>query len=66
MEKMFKILNFLRITDDSNRLSITNITVMLMMYKIISTPALSMQDIAIAIVPLFNYAYKKKLESGQE
>ena len=66
MNIVLRVLSFLRVTDENNNLSLTNLAVILMLTKIMTTPALSMQDIAIAAVPLMNYAYKRKISSEQE
>lgn len=60
-----KLFKFFRITDSNNELSITNLFVYLIMYKIYKTNALSMEDISICFVAISNYVYKKKLEKGK-
>lgn len=59
MNKLIRVGKFLRILDGENNLSISNITVMLMMTKVLATPALSMADIATALVALLPYTVKK-------
>ena len=63
---MIKILKFLRLADENNVLSITNIFMFIMMYKIYSTPALSMHDISVVFIAIANYSYKKKLNKDQD
>jgi len=61
--KTIKVLYFLRIVDETKeRLSLTNIALILGMIKIAITPALSMQDISLVLLPLFNYAHKRFVE----
>lgn len=57
--KLIRVGKFLRILDDQENLSISNLTAILMMAKVMSTPALSMQDIAVALVALAPYTAKK-------
>jgi hypothetical protein len=59
MNKLIRVGKFVRLLDGQNNLSISNLTVMLMMAKIITTPALSMADIATAMVALLPYTVKK-------
>lgn len=59
MNKLIRVGQFLRLLDGSNNLSISNLIVILMMVKIIATPALSMSDIAAALTSLLPYTVKK-------
>lgn len=59
MNRLIRVGQFLRLLDENNNLSISNLTVILMMAKIIATPALSMADIATALVALLPYTVKK-------
>lgn len=61
MKTLFKILKFFRITDENSVISITNLFMFIVMYKIMNTPALSMKDISIVLIVIVNYSYKKKL-----
>lgn len=65
-EKALELLRFFRLVDNNNLLSITNISVIIMVGKIASTNATSMQDIAVAIVALMAYAHKKHLGSSDK
>lgn len=59
MKRLVRVGQFLRILDGNNNLSISNLAVILMMVKILLTPALSMADIATALVALLPYTVKK-------
>lgn len=59
MEKLIKLGKFSRILDENGNISISNLTAMIMMGKVLTTPALSMQDIALALVALIPYTTKK-------
>lgn len=59
-----KILAFLRVTDaHDGRLSLSNISVIVVLTKIAFMPACSEMDIGALLVVLLNYAYKKRLAS---
>ena len=58
MEKLIKTGRFLRILDEENRISISNMAAILMMGKIL-TPAVSMQDIALGMTAFLPYIVKK-------
>ena len=62
MNKIRRLLKFLRLTDNDGLLSITNIFMIILLYKIAVTPALSIQDISIMFVAVSNYSLKKFLE----
>lgn len=59
MEKLIKLGKFTRLLDEQGNISISNLTAMIMMGKVLTTPALSMQDIALALVALIPYTTKK-------
>lgn len=59
MNKLIRLGQFFRILDSSNNLSISNLIVILMAVKIMTTPALSMADIAAALTSLLPYTVKK-------
>lgn len=59
MDKLIRAGKFVRLLDEQNNLSISNLTVIIMMAKILTTPALSMVDIASAMVGLLPYTVKK-------
>lgn len=59
MRRLIRVGQFFRLLDGQNNLSISNLVVILMMSKILVTPALSMADIAAAVTALLPYTIKK-------
>lgn len=59
MNKLIRLGQFFRLLDERNNLSISNLVVILMMVKILTTPALSMTDIATALTAMIPYTVKK-------
>jgi hypothetical protein len=59
MKRLIRVGHFLRILDGNNNLSISNLIVILMMGKVLTTPALSMADIATALAAMLPYTIKK-------
>jgi len=59
MEKIKRVGRFFRILDNENNLSISNIAAILMLGKIMVTPALGANDIGLALVSLMPYVTKK-------
>jgi len=59
MNKLIRLGQFFRLLDERNNLSISNLVVILMMSKILTTPAISMADIATALTAMIPYTVKK-------
>ena len=59
MKYLIRVGQFFRLLDDRNNLSISNLVVILMMSKILTTPAISMADIATALTAMIPYTVKK-------
>lgn len=55
-------LNFLRLIDDKQVLSLTNITMILIIYKIAVTPVMSFQDITALALGVLGYQAKRLIE----
>ena len=66
MEKLFKVLRFFRLTDESNVISLTNLALMAGIYKILVTNATSMNDVGLFLLPLLNYAHKRVVNNKEE
>ena len=66
MSKLVKVLvrvgQFTRILDSSNNLSISNITAMLMLAKVMTAPTVSMQGAGLALAAVLPYITKKVKE----
>lgn len=59
MDKLMKVLQFFRLVDENKQMSLTNIAVMVAIFKIAVTKASSMEDIGLLIVPMLGYAHKR-------
>jgi len=63
--KSSKLLQYLRLNDENNMVSITNIAVYLMLYKIYQTPAVSITDLTALAATILNYGHKKHLRTKE-
>ena len=64
LEKINKILQYLRINDEKGRVSLTNIALILILVKIAVVPATSMKDIAALMTVVLSYQVKRKIDKG--
>ena len=62
-EQASKVMRVIRLFDDKHRISLTNITMMLVMYKIAMTPVVSMQDLTALALGVLGYQAKRLMES---
>ena len=58
-----KSLGYLRINDEKNRLSLTNIAMILIIYKIYMTAATTFEDLGMLLGVLSSYQAKRFLEN---
>lgn len=58
-----KALKYLRINDENNMLSLTNIAMILILFKIATTAATSMEDIGLLLGVLSSYQAKRLIEA---
>lgn len=56
-----KILRFFRVTDENGLVSLTNIFIMIVLWKVAIAPTLDLKDIATVFIAFSNYIYKKHL-----
>jgi len=61
-EQAKRIMKFFRLTDDNGMLSLTNITMILVMYKVATVPAVSMSDITALALGVMGYQVKRYIE----
>lgn len=61
-EQATKITQFFRLTDDRGLLSLTNITMMIVMYKLALTPSLSFTDLTALALGVLSYQGKRMIE----
>ena len=59
-----RFLKYLRINDDKDMLSLTNLAMILILYKIANTTATSMEDIGLLLGVLSSYQAKRWLEAN--
>lgn len=57
-----KGLKYFRINDDQNRLSLTNVTMLIILFKLCTTPSSSFQDITALSIAVLGYQFKRKVE----
>lgn len=62
-EGLKKALLYLRINDSNNMVSLTNIAMILVIYKVAVTPAVSFQDITALFLGIAGYQTKRIVES---
>ena len=65
LEFLKKGLKYLRINDDNHCISLTNLAMMLILYKISLTAATSFQDITALAVAVLGYQAKRLIEKGK-
>jgi len=54
-----KVLKYLRVNDEKGLISLTNIAMILVIYKISVTPAVSFQDITALAIAVMGYQAKR-------
>lgn len=57
--EVHKVLQYLRINDEKNVLSLTNIAMILILYKVAITPTVSFQDITALFIAIAGYQTKR-------
>lgn len=65
-DTIHRILVYLRLEDEKGRMSLTNLAMMIMLYKIATTQATSITDLTTLAVTIVGYHYKKHLEAKAE
>lgn len=58
-----KVLKYLRVNDEKGLVSLTNIAMILVIYKVGVTPALSIQDLTALFVAVLGYQGKRITEN---
>lgn len=61
-----KILNFLRITDEDGVLSLTNIFIIIVLFKLAMAPTLQLEEVATVFIAISNYMYKRHVNKGED
>ncbi len=57
-----KTLQYVRITDENNKISLTNLAMMIVMYKMVITQATSWQDLTALGIVIIGYQTKRVIE----
>jgi hypothetical protein len=66
MEKLFRVLQFLRVVDETNNLSLTNIALVATLVTVLQRPELQIGDIATFIATVASYQVKRFLTGGAQ
>ena len=61
-EALNKVLKYLRINDEKGMVSLTNIAMILVIYKIAVTPVVSFEDITALALGVLGYQAKRVIE----
>ena len=61
-----KALTYLRINDEKNRLSLTNIAMIIVLYKLMVTPTLNFEDITALAIGVMGYQIKRAIGKKDE
>lgn len=54
-----KLANFLNLLDSENRLSITNVSVLIVLGKLIFIPEPSLTEVGMFLITMLNYSHKR-------
>lgn len=60
-EKLRRFLEFIRLLDSDNNISLTNIMIILCLYKTATAPVLSMRDLSLFVIPMLSYIHKRHI-----
>jgi hypothetical protein len=63
-DKILRALQFLRIVDESNNLSLTNLALITSVASLIARPEVGLTDASTLIASLLGYQFKKYLTTG--
>lgn len=62
LDGFFKVGKFLRLIDENNQMSITNIAVLVVIYKVGTAHEVDIYDAGIILIALLNYSYKRYMK----
>ena len=62
LDRFMKVGKFLRLIDENNQMSITNIAVMVVIYKVGTAHQVDLYDAGIILIALLNYSYKRYMK----
>lgn len=61
-----KVLRYARINDEKNNISLTNLAMMIVMYKMVVTNATSWQDLSALAIAILGYQIKRVIEGKKD
>jgi len=64
LQYLVKVGQWLRLLDDNAQLSLTNISVMISLYKLAAAPSTSFTDVGTVVASLLAYTAKKVIANG--
>lgn len=64
-DKFFKLLDFLRITDDDRRLSLTHLVIFVSIYKVLEAPIFTISEVTALLVAMLSYSYKRHINKNK-
>lgn len=64
MSFLISVGKFFRLLDDDGLISLTNLSVMISLYKLLMTPATSYVDVGTVVTSLLAYTAKKVIQNG--
>lgn len=65
MQKIISFLNFFNLLDSQNRLSITNVAVLIILGKMILAPSVSLTEVGALLISFINYGHKRFTNAQQ-
>lgn len=66
MDKVKKVFGFLRIIDSDGQISLTNVALMIVLYKLGTAYSVSFTEIGALFIALANYAGKKVINNANQ
>lgn len=63
MNALLKILHFLSLIDNDNKLSITSIAIYSILFKLVMAPNPGLTDVGALLLVLLNYAHKRQVNT---
>lgn len=62
LDRFMKVGKFTRLIDENNQMSITNIAVLVIIYKVGTAHEVDIYDAGIILIALLNYSYKRYMK----
>lgn len=65
LSTFFKVGKFFRLIDENNQMSITNIAVLVVIYKVGTAQEVDLYDAGLILIALLNYSYKRYMNVNE-